>query len=102
MGQIKVNIVERLMNRLAVAGHRGKKHKIILGTSTGTMFGTSTSQKLGFFGTAAIAQPGATTDLGTVLSNLGLRASGTAYPITTSGAVTLGSLTSLNGRTRPI
>jgi len=35
MGQLKVNIVERLMNRLAVAGHRGKKHKIILGTSTG-------------------------------------------------------------------
>ena len=35
MGQIKVNVVERLMNRLAVAGHRGKKHKIILGRSTG-------------------------------------------------------------------
>lgn len=35
MGQIKVNIIERLMNRLAVAGHRGKKHKIILGRSTG-------------------------------------------------------------------
>ena len=34
-GQIKVNLVERLINRLAVAGHRGKKHKIILGTSTG-------------------------------------------------------------------
>ena len=34
-GQIKVNIVERLMNRLAVAGHRGKKHKIILGRCTG-------------------------------------------------------------------
>lgn len=34
-GQIKVNIVERLINRLAVAGHRGKKHKIILGSSTG-------------------------------------------------------------------
>jgi small subunit ribosomal protein S7 len=34
-GQAKVNIVERLMNRLAVAGHRGKKHKIILGRSTG-------------------------------------------------------------------
>lgn len=27
-GQIKVNVVERLMNKLAVAGHRGKKHKI--------------------------------------------------------------------------
>ncbi|MCL5018505.1 MAG: 30S ribosomal protein S7 [Candidatus Pacearchaeota archaeon] len=34
-GQMKVNIIERLMNRLAVTGHRGKKHKIILGTSTG-------------------------------------------------------------------
>jgi small subunit ribosomal protein S7 len=34
-GQVKINIIERLMNRLAVAGHRGKKHKIILGLSTG-------------------------------------------------------------------
>lgn len=34
-GQIKTNIVERLMNKLAVAGHRGKKHKIALGKSTG-------------------------------------------------------------------
>lgn len=34
-GQTKVNIVERLMNRLSVPGHRGKKHKIILGKSTG-------------------------------------------------------------------
>ncbi|MFH1801412.1 MAG: 30S ribosomal protein S7 [archaeon] len=34
-GQAKVNIVERLMNRLATAGHRGKKHRIILGHSTG-------------------------------------------------------------------
>jgi len=34
-GQTKVNIVERLMNRVAVAGHRGKKHRIILGRATG-------------------------------------------------------------------
>lgn len=34
-GQTKVNIVERLMNKLSVAGHRGKKHRIILGRSTG-------------------------------------------------------------------
>jgi len=27
-GQTKVNVVERLMNKLATAGHRGKKHKI--------------------------------------------------------------------------
>ena len=34
-GQTKVNVVERLMNRLAVAGHRGKKHKLIKGLATG-------------------------------------------------------------------
>ncbi len=33
--QTKVNIVERLMNRLTVAGHRGKKHKLQKGRSTG-------------------------------------------------------------------
>jgi len=34
-GQTKMNIVERLMNKLAVAGHRGKKHKLEKGTATG-------------------------------------------------------------------
>ncbi|MCK5150118.1 30S ribosomal protein S7 [Candidatus Pacearchaeota archaeon] len=34
-GQTKVNIVERLVNKIAVAGHRGKKHKIEVGHSTG-------------------------------------------------------------------
>jgi small subunit ribosomal protein S7 len=34
-GQTKVNVVERLINRLGVSGHRGKKHKVILGTSSG-------------------------------------------------------------------
>lgn len=34
-GQAKVNIIERLMNKLAVAGHRGKKHRIIFGHVTG-------------------------------------------------------------------
>jgi small subunit ribosomal protein S7 len=34
-GQTKVNVVERLMNRVAVAGHRGKKHKLIKGLATG-------------------------------------------------------------------
>ena len=35
LGQIKVNIVERLMNKLSTAGHRGKKHKLEKGQSTG-------------------------------------------------------------------
>lgn len=34
-GQTKVNIIERLINKLAVAGHRGKKHKIQFGDATG-------------------------------------------------------------------
>ncbi len=34
-GQTKVNIVERLMNKLALTGHRNKKHKIEVGHSTG-------------------------------------------------------------------
>jgi len=35
LGQAKVNIVERLMNKLATGGHRGKKHKIEKGRATG-------------------------------------------------------------------
>ena len=34
-GQTKVNVVERMINKLAVAGHRGKKHRIIFGRATG-------------------------------------------------------------------
>ena len=34
-GQTKVNIIERLMNKLAVGGHRGKKHKLEKGNATG-------------------------------------------------------------------
>jgi len=34
-GQTKVNVVERLMNKLAVSGHRNKKHKIEKGNASG-------------------------------------------------------------------
>lgn len=34
-GQEDVNIIERLVNKIATAGHRGKKHKIEKGESTG-------------------------------------------------------------------
>ncbi len=34
-GKAKVNIIERLANLIAVAGHRGKKHKLIKGNATG-------------------------------------------------------------------
>ena len=34
-GALKINVIERLMNRIAVAGHRGKKHKIAKGEASG-------------------------------------------------------------------
>lgn len=34
-GQTKVNIIERLMNKIGIAGHRGKKHRIEIGHATG-------------------------------------------------------------------
>ncbi len=34
-GKTKINIVERLVNRIGVSGHRGKKHKISKGNATG-------------------------------------------------------------------
>lgn len=34
-GQAKVNLVERLVNKIAASGHRGKKHKIEKGLATG-------------------------------------------------------------------
>jgi hypothetical protein len=61
--------------------------------------GTATSQKLGFYNATPIVQEANTVDLGTVLSDLGLRAAGTAYPITTSGAVTLTGAVAMNATT---
>ena len=66
---------------------------VAIGTTNGTKYGLSTSAKQGWFNATPIVQPGATTEIGVALSNLGFRAAGTAYPITTSGAITLGSLT---------
>ncbi len=68
---------------------------VALSATTGTKIGTATSQKLGFFNATPIVQVGATIDLGVVLSNLGLRAAGTAYTITTSGAVGLSGTVTL-------
>lgn len=62
---------------------------VTLATGTGTMFGTATSQKIAFLGSAPAIQQAATTDLGSVLSTFGLRAAGGAYPLATSGLVAL-------------
>ena len=66
----------------------GNGMNIPLGTSTGTMIGTATTQKMGFFGKTPIAQPGAIASpdtsgaqlktavdaIRTALTNLGLTA----------------------------
>lgn len=54
---------------------------------------TYLTDQVSFFGATAVGQQGNTVDLGVALSNLGIRGAGTAYPITTSGTVNLGSLT---------
>jgi hypothetical protein len=50
-------------------------NNLVAGTSTGTMVGTSASQKLGFFGASPIVKP--TGNIITALQNLGLVSSGT-------------------------
>jgi hypothetical protein len=60
---------------------------IILNVTTGTKIGTATTQKLGFFNATPVVQPTSATDLGTALSNLGLRAAGTDYPLATTAVV---------------
>jgi hypothetical protein len=66
---------------------------IVAGSTTGTKIGTATTQKLGFFNATPIVQPASTTDLRTVLINLGLLASGGASPLNLNGgALTAGSI----------
>ncbi|QLF83533.1 minor tail protein [Gordonia phage RedWattleHog] len=74
---------------------------LTFGTTTGTKIGTATTQKLGFFNATPVVQQTATTDLGVALSNLGLRAAGTAYPLTTSGNASLtGTVTTNKSRVK--
>ena len=57
------------------------------------------NNKIGFYGITPVVQQLATTDLGVLLSNLGLRVAGTAYPITTTGTATLSNIVlPTNGR----
>lgn len=56
-------------------------------TTTGTKIGTAASQKFGFFNATPISQPVAATDLGTALSSLGLRNTGSTYALSTTGVV---------------
>lgn len=65
-----------------------------VGSTTGSKIALATTNKLGFFGATPIVQPAATTEIGTVLSDLGLRAAGSAFNLTTTGALTVGPIAS--------
>ena len=56
---------------------------LILGTTTGTQVGTSSNQKLGFYGTTPVVQPSG--DVATALGNLGLISSPTIAATSYSG-----------------
>ena len=72
------NLVSDLAAKLGLAGGTmDEGANIALGTATGSKIGTATNQKLGFYNATPVVQPGATTDLITIMTNLGLRASGT-------------------------
>lgn len=67
----------------------GDTANFVFSGTTGTKFGTATSQKIGFFNATPIVQPAAATDIKTALVNLGLLASG-ASPLDL-GSAALGS-----------
>ena len=71
-------------------------NNVALGSTNGNIIGL-TGDKVGFLGATAIVRQSATADLGTVLSDFGFRTAGTAYPITTSGAVVFSGTGTING-----
>lgn len=67
---------------------------IILATTTGTKFGTGSTQKLAFLGATPVTRQANTTDLKDLLVTFGLLASGGATPLNLdSGALTPGAVT---------
>lgn len=70
----------------------GDGSNFVLGTVTGTRLGTSSTQKLGFFGATPVVQPASTTDLITALEALGLIGSAGATPLNLNGGTLQGSV----------
>lgn len=71
---------------------------VILATSTGTMIGTASSQKLGFLGATPVVQQANTADLKDVLVAFGLVANGGATPLNLdTGALTCGAISGTTG-----
>lgn len=63
---------------------------LAFGTTTGSQIGTGATQKLAFYGTTPIVQPANTVDYVTMLTNLGLRATGGTAAATFPGNVVAG------------
>lgn len=66
---------------------------LAVGTTTGTKIGTATAQKIAFWNATPIVQPANTVDYVTMLTNLGLRATGGTAAATFPGALSCAALT---------
>ena len=64
-----------------------------VGTTTGTKIGSATTQKLAFYNSTPIVQPANTVDYVTMLTNLGLRATGGTAAASFPGAISSSSAT---------
>lgn len=70
---------------------------LTFGSTTGTKFGTATTQKLAFYNATPIVQPSSTTDLRQALINLGLYATGGASPLNLNGGALTAGISTING-----
>lgn len=88
---------------LSVAGNIANDNIFVAQEDTGLKIieaiETAGARQLGFYGVTPIGQAAAIADLGTVLSAVGLRASGTAWSLTTTGAIDFGGATAIKGTT---
>ena len=70
----------------------GDGSNYVLGTTTGSRIGTSSTQKLAFYGATPVVQASNTSDLRTALINLGVVASGGANPLNLNGGTLSGAV----------
>lgn len=81
---------------IAATGHitMTDAKNIVINATTGTKIGTGATQKIGFWNVTPIVQPANTVDYVTMLTDLGLRATGGTAGATFPGALSCTALTS--------
>lgn len=92
----RVQLAGSTLNAFTASGTitMGSGINIATNTGTGTIIGVTSSQRLGFWGATAIVQPANTVDYVTMLTSIGLRATGGTAAATFPGALSCAALTS--------